>query len=272
MLTFDQWTELLIILSPFVLGIVGLWIQGRKTNAEIREMSLHHAATTRAVTKTRRNVETIAAEVSPNHGTSLKDAVARIEAAQQLTLEKVETLSGIVTRQGEKIGRNREYIDAQMKQLAGQSVRLNAQRTDLEATRAELAELWQAIVTGAHNRTRRANNPAKPKGTTHMTTAPADPFRYVSRASSIIHALARQIYNMTRATAPDVWIGRGYAPDSVEHKTGRALDVITSTKVGRRPTPEQHRDAEALCAWLIRHAQQLHLRHIIYNRRIWSRR
>ena len=75
------------------------------------------------------------------------------------------------------------------------------------------------------------------------------------------------------ATGPaTLWVGRGYDPQSSEHATGRAIDLIVSARVGIMPTPEQLAAGELLAAWLIRHAHTLHVRHIIWRNRIWKRR
>ena len=102
-----------------------------------------------------------------------------------------------------------------------------------------------------------------------------DPYRFVSTASAPIKALAVQVWTMTRAAASTIWIGRGWdtaASGSTEHHSGRALDIMASAKVGRLPTSAEHAAAEKLVAWLIRHADQMHVRHIIWDGRIWKRR
>lgn len=87
--------------------------------------------------------------------------------------------------------------------------------------------------------------------------------------SQIIIDLAEHI--LTTASAL-LWIGRGHDPASNEHATGRALDVIASTRVDTMPTPEQRAAGDQLVAWLIRHADALHIRHIIWQNRIWKTR
>lgn len=101
-----------------------------------------------------------------------------------------------------------------------------------------------------------------------------DPFRYVSKASNVIKLLARQVWYMTRAEAPNIWIGRGWdePSSSFEHGTGRALDIIVSEKVGRRPTVTQRYAGNLVANWLIRYAEALNIRHIIWNGKIWRRR
>lgn len=100
----------------------------------------------------------------------------------------------------------------------------------------------------------------------------SDPFRYVSAATKVIKDLARHIWAITRPAASTIWIGRGWSPNAVEHATGRALDIIVSRRVGILPTPAEKAAGEAVVAWLIRHADALHIRHIIWDGRIWKRR
>lgn len=102
-----------------------------------------------------------------------------------------------------------------------------------------------------------------------------DPFRYVSKASAPIQDLARRVWAITRPPAASIWIGRGWdtaASGSTEHHSGRALDIMVSAKVGRMPTMAEAAAGEQMVAWLIRHADQMHVRHVIWNRRIWKRR
>lgn len=108
-----------------------------------------------------------------------------------------------------------------------------------------------------------------------MMTAALDPFRNVSKASDTIWTLARRVWAITRPSAASIWIGRGWdtaASGSTEHHSGRALDIMVSAKVGRMPTMAEAAAGEQMVAWLIRHADQMHTRHIIWNRRIWKRR
>lgn len=102
----------------------------------------------------------------------------------------------------------------------------------------------------------------------------ADPYRYVhSRAAKVIWALARHIHGVTRvAGLNSAWIGRGWSPDSTEHNTGRALDIIIAAVVGRVPTAVERRVGDLIAGWLIRHADALRVRHILWNKKIWRRR
>ena len=99
-----------------------------------------------------------------------------------------------------------------------------------------------------------------------------DPFRYVDDAAPVIRQLAQHIHAITRPSASSIWIGRGYAADSTEHRTRRALDIIVSAVVGRMPTPAEKSLGDLVVAWLIRYADALHIRHIIWDGRIWKRR
>lgn len=98
-----------------------------------------------------------------------------------------------------------------------------------------------------------------------------DPLRFVHpRASQVIWQLARALLVLL-APLGHGWIGRGWDTTG-EHSTGRALDIIIATKVGQLPTKAQKAIGNLLVAWLIRHADQLHIRHIIWDGRIWKRR
>jgi hypothetical protein len=115
--------------------------------------------------------------------------------------------------------------------------------------------------------------------------APADWDRYVSSSSkAVVKALASSIYWGTRKTFPVIWIGRGWDthtmsgdyPDSGqwpdEHGTGRALDIICAPEVGVRSAGEYREAGEAVLAWLMANAKQMHIRHIIWQNRIWKTR
>lgn len=102
----------------------------------------------------------------------------------------------------------------------------------------------------------------------------ADPFVNVhANASPIIWSLARKVYADTREAAPVTWIGRGWDWKSTEHATGRALDIIFGPKVGLNLNLPQYaefkRDGDAIVAWLVSIADELNIRHIIWNERIY---
>lgn len=102
---------------------------------------------------------------------------------------------------------------------------------------------------------------------------PLDPYRNIHiKATPIIKALARHIYETTRTTYPNIWIGRGWDSKSAEHATGRALDIIVSKSVGKRPTTTEFQAGQAVAAWLVKHAKTLNIRHIIWNKRIYRTR
>ena len=105
----------------------------------------------------------------------------------------------------------------------------------------------------------------------------ADPYVNVhANASAIIWALARKTYNDTRTAAPATWIGRGWDPKSTEHATGRALDIIIGPKVGLNLNlsayAEYKKDGDAIAAWLVKIADALNIRHIIWNEKIYRTR
>jgi len=115
--------------------------------------------------------------------------------------------------------------------------------------------------------------------------APADWDRYVNSSSkAIVKALAASIYWGTRKAFPVIWIGRGWDthtisgdyPDSGqwpdEHGTGRALDIICAPEVGVRSAGEYREAGEAVLSWLMANAKQMHIRHIIWQNRIWKTR
>lgn len=115
--------------------------------------------------------------------------------------------------------------------------------------------------------------------------APATWDRYLnSNSSPVVKALASSIYWGTRKTFPMIWIGRGWDehtmsgayPDSGqwgdEHGTGRALDIICAPEVGVRSSGVYREAGEAILSWLMAHAPQMHIRHIIWQNRIWKTR
>lgn len=100
-----------------------------------------------------------------------------------------------------------------------------------------------------------------------------DVFRNVhAKATTPIWGLAREVHRITRADASTIWIGSGWRPGSTEHASGRALDIIVADKAGTMPTAAERANGERVVAWLIAIADALHIRHIIWNRRIWKRR
>lgn len=115
--------------------------------------------------------------------------------------------------------------------------------------------------------------------------APAQWDRYIGAdARSCVKGLASAIYYGTRKVYPMIWIGRGWDtpylsgryPEtgqwSDEHGTGRALDVICAPEVGIRSTGAYREAGEAIIAWAMANARRMHLRHIIWQNRIWKTR
>lgn len=102
------------------------------------------------------------------------------------------------------------------------------------------------------------------------------------KSSRPVKELAKSVYLGTRSLYPHVWIGRGWdtptttkpAPPSGqwddEHGSGRALDIICAPEVGIRSTGVYRAAGEAIVAWLIAHAEQMHIRHIIWQNRIYK--
>ena len=113
--------------------------------------------------------------------------------------------------------------------------------------------------------------------------APSDWDRYVgSRAQRPVKELAASVYWGTRKTFPQVWIGRGWDTPTMpgeypksgqlsdEHGSGRALDIICAPEVGVRSTGVYREAGEAIVSWIIAHAKQMHVRHIIWQNAIWK--
>lgn len=92
------------------------------------------------------------------------------------------------------------------------------------------------------------------------------------KASQAIWDLARKVWTITRDGADSIWIGRGWSDDSSEHNTGRAVDLIVSAKVGKMPTAAEKAAGERLVAWLVANAKTLHIRHILWDKRIYRTR
>lgn len=100
-----------------------------------------------------------------------------------------------------------------------------------------------------------------------------DPFVNVHRnASQFVRDFARHCYAQTRSAFPQFWVGRGWDPKSSEHGTGRALDGITSAKVGQVSTGVRLAKGNIMVAWMQKHAVELHIRHIIWQNKIWKTR
>lgn len=115
--------------------------------------------------------------------------------------------------------------------------------------------------------------------------SPTDWDRYVnSNSRPIVKALASSVYWGTRKAFPMVWIGRGWDTHSMsgaypesgqwpdEHGTGRALDIICAPEVGVRSAGVYREAGEAILSWLMANAGQMHIRHIIWQNRIWKTR
>ena len=105
-----------------------------------------------------------------------------------------------------------------------------------------------------------------------------------SRSTSPVRKLAESIYFGTRDAFPYIWIGRGWDtpylrgpyPSSGqwddEHGTGRALDVICAPEVGIRSSGAYRDAGDKIVAWLISNAWAMHIRHIIWQDRIYKTR
>ena len=105
-----------------------------------------------------------------------------------------------------------------------------------------------------------------------------------SRSTSPVRKLAESIYFGTRDAFPYIWIGRGWDKPYLrgpyptsgqwgdEHGTGRALDIICSPEVGIRPSGAYRDAGDKIVAWLISNAWAMHIRHIIWQDRIYKTR
>lgn len=73
-----------------------------------------------------------------------------------------------------------------------------------------------------------------------------------------------------------LWVGSGWRTGSKEHSSGYALDIITSADTGihtEKREPVAFKQAnEFVNKVLIKYANQLSIRHIIWNGKIWRRR
>ena len=88
---------------------------------------------------------------------------------------------------------------------------------------------------------------------------------------------ARGIWSLIqRSDSRRLWPGSGYrTTKATEHGLGRALDIICVESVGilaRTRDPAGWAEMQALVALLIRYAEPLRIRHIIWDRRIYRTR
>lgn len=105
-----------------------------------------------------------------------------------------------------------------------------------------------------------------------------------SRSTAPAKKLAESIYFGTRNAFPYIWIGRGWDtpylrgpyPSSGqwddEHGTGRALDIICAPEVGIRSSGAYRDAGDKIVAWLVSNARVMHIRHIIWQDRIYKTR
>lgn len=97
-----------------------------------------------------------------------------------------------------------------------------------------------------------------------------DPLRLINGADSIIYTLAKEV--LARTQGSGIWIGQGKSNAGVEHRSGRALDIIVSSQVGLLPGDARLAAGNALANWLASISKPLHVRHIIWNKRIYRTR
>lgn len=76
-----------------------------------------------------------------------------------------------------------------------------------------------------------------------------------------LHAL----FQRSSSLAPYLWMGSGWRTGSVEHNSGRAIDIIVTATTGRRPNASEHAAALLLIKWLQVNASELGIQHILYS-------
>ena len=62
-----------------------------------------------------------------------------------------------------------------------------------------------------------------------------------------------------------IWPGSGWRTGSSEHVTGRAIDIITVSRTGLRPSAAQHAAAKQLADLLIQHGKALGIQWVLYS-------
>ena len=82
--------------------------------------------------------------------------------------------------------------------------------------------------------------------------------------ANIVKSLFRYLSREDWATG--VWPGSGYRPNSVEHKSGRAIDIIVVPKVGMRPDGDEYNAAIRLVNLLIKHGKTLRIQWVLISR------
>ena len=82
--------------------------------------------------------------------------------------------------------------------------------------------------------------------------------------ANIVKSLFRYLASEDWATG--VWPGSGYRPNSMEHKSGRAIDIIVVPKVGMRPDGDEYNAAIRLVNLLIKHGKTLRIQWILFSR------
>jgi hypothetical protein len=108
-----------------------------------------------------------------------------------------------------------------------------------------------------------------------------DLFGFGGGGPNVLGSTARYRESMITATTQRMLdaviprFGQGYGVgcyrtgDSGEHPRGRACDFIMARPLNTMPTPEYLQHGWALCNFLIANADELHIRYIIWQKRIW---
>lgn len=80
--------------------------------------------------------------------------------------------------------------------------------------------------------------------------------------------IVRGLYALVQrspALKPYLWMGSGWRTGSVEHSSGRAIDIIVTARTGMRPNDSEHKAALELIYFLQRNARFLGIQHILYS-------
>lgn len=101
--------------------------------------------------------------------------------------------------------------------------------------------------------------------------AQKDPFWATSLLRMQAHAadIVEQLLAVIRQSpdlAPYCWMGSGWRTGSVEHSSGRAIDIMITRTTGRRPTPTELRAGNLLVDWLVANFDRLGIQGLIFSR------
>lgn len=103
------------------------------------------------------------------------------------------------------------------------------------------------------------------------TRALRDPFwatalpRMQPSSAEIVKELHKAI-RRSPLLAPYCWMGSGWRTGSVEHSSGRAIDIMITGSTNRMPSPEELAAGNLLVDWLVENADALGVQGIIFSR------